>query len=349
MTPKPRLTRILLAASAACLPLCAQTPLFTDGAAFGGSKVFSEGLNPLGNQARVSQAPAGYYFSYVDGDQRAKDNKSILSNAASADPAAASAALAQLGSAPWALRTRAYGFAAIKSSASLALTREELNGIMAHPDLGALPANSSFLDGRRATVDRLSFGGGGPVESGTSWGGGLRIERWAMGQQTAAFSSPGGFGDPDSNLLGATATSVRTLNAAVDLGISMDLANGVRIGATADQINAKRLWDVYLQPQFRVGLQIDLGRTTQVAIEGDVNAAARMPLPEKQQAVAGSLRFAISPAVVFLLGAEQRKIDGNAVTCAGATLQIHTGTMLLSFGFQAGQDRPMKGLTLMVN
>ena len=354
MTPKPLLARIVLVASATCVPLCAQTPLFTDGPAFGGSKVFSEGMNPLANLARVSLAPAGYYFTYVDGDQRAKDNKSILAATASTDPAAASAALSQLGDAPWALRTRAYGFAATKSSTTLALTREELNGIMARTDLnasdlgGSLATNGSFLDGRRATVDRLSLGGGGPVEAGSSWGGGVRFERWAMGQQNFAFSSPGGFGGADSTLLGTTATTVRTLNYALDLGMAMDLADGVRIGATADQLNPKHLWDVYLQPQFRAGLQIDLGRSTKVSLEGDINAAARMPFPDKQQAVVASLRFAISPAAVFILGAEQRKINGSAVTCAGATLQINTGALLLSFGFQAGQDRPMKGLTLMV-
>ena len=354
MTPKPLLTRIVLLASVACVPLCAQTPLFTDGGAFGGSKVFSEGMNPLGNQARVSEAPAGYYFTYVDGDQRAKDNKSILSDAASADPAAASSALNRLANAPWALRTRGYGFAAIKSSATLALTREELNGIMAHTDLRAadlgasLGANGSYLDGRRATVDRLSLGGGGPVDTGMSWGGGLRLERWAKGEQTVNFASQGGFGDPDSSLLGTTATTIRTLNVAVDLGMTMDLADGVRIGATADQLNAKHLWDVYLQPQFRAGLQIDLGHSTKVSVEGDVNAAARMPFPEKQQALVASLRFAISPATVFILGAEQRKIDTTSVTSIGATLQINTSALLLSFGFQAGQDNPMKGLTLMV-
>ena len=63
MTRLPLLSRLIVAASALCVPLLAQTPLFTDGTAFGGSKVFSEGLNPRGNWARTSQAPDGYFFS----------------------------------------------------------------------------------------------------------------------------------------------------------------------------------------------------------------------------------------------------------------------------------------------
>jgi hypothetical protein len=90
MTRTPILLRLLVVSSAACAPLCAQTPLFTDGSTFGGSQVFSEGLNPNGNPARIGQAPAGYYLSFVDGDQRAKDNKSILSTINSSSGSAAS-------------------------------------------------------------------------------------------------------------------------------------------------------------------------------------------------------------------------------------------------------------------
>jgi hypothetical protein len=51
----------------------------------------------------------------------------------------------------------------------------------------------------------------------------------------------------------------------------------------------------------------------------------------------------------FLVGVEQKKIDGVSVTNIGGTLQIRTSSLLLAVGFQAGQDRPMKGGTFMVN
>lgn len=355
MTPKPLLTRIVLAASALSAPLWAETPLFTDGTAFGGSKVFSEGINPLGNSARFKQAPNGYYFTFVDGDQRAKDNKSILGSTATADPSAASSALVQLGNAPWALRTRAYGMAATKDGANLALTREELNGMVAYPDLAnlgaGLGANSSVLDGRRAIVDRLSIGGGGTNQQGstTAVGANLRIERWAMGQLGAGYAFGPGFGSADSDLMGATGTSHSNWNVAMDAGLILEVAQGVRVGITVDQLNPRHLQDVYLQPQFRAGLQLDLGQMAKIDLETDINAVERMPFPVKQQTSAASLRFALSQAATLLVGAEQKKIDGVSTTRGGATLQVRTSSLMLGFGFQAGQDRPMKSMTLMVN
>ena len=357
MTPKPLLARIVVAASAVAAPLWAQTPLFTDGGAFGGSKVFSEGMNPLGNPARTSQAPQGWYFSFLDGDQRAQDNKSILGDTASADPVAASAALDRLNGAPWALRTRAYGIQNIKDSASLCLTREQSNGMLAHPDLdpthlgtAGLAGNTSTLDGRRTTVDRLSLGGGGPVQQGLNLGAQLRIERWAMGRQVAQFGSPGpGFGDPESAQMTFTATSPHTLGYGPDFGLDAELAPGVRVGATLDQLNSRTLWDVHLKPQVRAGLQLDFGQSTKLSLEADLNAVEKMPFPVKQKAAGASLRFALSPSAVLLVGAEQRRIADVATTRGGVTLQLRLASMLIALGFQAGQDRPMKGATLMVN
>jgi hypothetical protein len=357
MTPKPLLARFVLVASAVCAPLCAHTPLFTDGPAFGGSEVFSEGMNPLANSARYGQAPTGYYFTYLDGDQRSKDINSILDNTMSANPAAASAALAQLANSPWALRTRAYGFTALKKGGALGLTREELNGILATPDLAAfnlgsgLAGNQSTLAARRAVVDRLNLGGGGPLEKGstTALGVSLRVERWEMGQTTVPFNPPPAFGGADTNLLGGTGTSAQSWNLALDAGIVLEMAQGVRLGLSADQLNAKHLWDVYLQPQFRAGIQLDLGQQTKLSIEGDINSVERMPLPVKQQSASASLRFALSQAAAFLVGAEQRKLAGVSQTFIGGTLQIRTDSILLSVGFNAGQDRPMKGATFMVN
>jgi len=346
MTAKPLLARIVFVASAVCAPLWAQTPLFTDGPAFGGSKVFSEGMNPLANPARFGQAPTGYYFSFVDGDQRAQDNKSLLAATTGGDPAT----LPALANAPWAQRTRAYGLSSAKNGANLALTREEFNSMLFTPD----PLAPS-MDGRRATVDRLSVGGGGPAQQGstTAMGVNLRVERWAAGEIFQPYNSatPGAlnFASAESDMLNGTGTSNRSWNLALDAGLVLEMAQGVRLGVTADQINPKHLWDVYLQPQFRAGLQLDLGQLAKLSLESDLNSVERMPFPVKQQASAASLRFGVSTAAALLVGVERRKIEDASVTRAGATLQIRTSSLLLAIGFQAGQDRPMKSATLMVN
>jgi hypothetical protein len=359
MTLKPLLVRFALAA-AACVPLAAQTPLGTDGPAFGGSKVFSEGANPLGNPARYSATPAGFYISWVDGDQRAKDNKSILADAASADPAAASAALGRLDGAPWALRTQAFGFIAVKDGSSVGLSRETLNGMAAKVDLApahlgaGLAGNTSTLTGRRARVDRLNIGGGGTMKQGlgTGFGADLRVERWTYGGAEEIYNAAGpgaaAFASAEGDFMGSHATSARSWNLGLDGGMVLEVADGVRFGLTGDQLLPKHLWDVYLQPQFRAGLQLDLGPTARLALEGDLNAAQRMPLPVKQQAASVSLRYRVGPSATLMLGAERRKLGTASVTRAGATLQVRTQAVLMAFGFQAGQDRPLKGATLMV-
>jgi hypothetical protein len=359
MNPKPLLARFALAA-AVCAPLAAQTPLFTDGPAFGGSKVFSEGMNPQGNPACFGAAPSGYYFTYLDGDQRAKDNKSNLADASSADPNAASTALGQLAGAPWALRARSFGFAAIKTGGYFGLSREYLNGMDAAVDLNpahlgsGLAGNTSQLTGRTARVDRLDIGGGGNLEQGstTSLGINLRVERWASGGLVETYNviGPGAaFANAESGLMDSNATAVQSWNLGLDAGMVLELAQGVRLGLAGDQLVPKHLWDVDLQPQFRAGLQLDLGALAKLALEGDLNAVERMPLPVKQQSASASLRFAVGPATTLLLGVERRKVDSTPVTLGGITLQIRASSVLVAVGFQAGQDRPLKGATFMVD
>jgi len=367
MTTHPILSRSALAL-AATMTLAAQTPLFNDGTAFGGSKVFSEGLSPLSNPARFDQSPAGWYLSVVDGDRRSQDNKTILQDTLSTDPVAASAALARLKDSPWALRTRAYGLTMVKEGTNFGYTREEFHSALAAVDLDPthlgtadfLKANTSSLDGRRVIVDRVHFGGG-TLASGTAAGFNLRLERWSMGtvapllnmQPDVQTLLPGQtFPFPysaDDYALGHSRTDRRTLMASFDAGFTTLLADGLRFGVMADQLNAKRLWDVDMKPQYRAALQLDMGPNTQLTLESDINSAMRMPFPVKQQASAASLRYQVSPAVIFLVGAERRKIGDSNTTRVGASLQLRTPTLLLSFGFQAGQDRPLKGLNLMVN
>jgi hypothetical protein len=351
----PRSCRLFLAL-AGILPLAAQTPLFTDGPALGGSKVFSEGMNPLGNAARFDQPLAGWYLTYLDGEQRAADNRSILQDAAGADAALASSALTRLADAPWALRTRAFGFAKAGDASHFSLTREEIHSAMAHPDLdparlgSGLGINGTQVDGRHVRVDRMNFGGGS-MASGVAMGLTFRVEQWSMGR-TAAWRNPlpdqASLAQVDDRLLRGTGPWNKTLTYAIDMGFLAEVAEGLRLGLTADQLNAKRLWDVNLRPQFRAGLQIDLGSRAKLALEGDVNKVERMPFPVKQGSASASLRIATSSAVTLLLGAERRTIGDSSVTRGGITLQVRSSSFAVGVGFYAGQDSPLKGATLMV-
>ena len=336
---------------AGCLPLAAQTPLFTDGPGFGGSKVFSEGRNPLGNPARFDQALPGWYFTYLDGDQRAQNNQTLLLNAPTNDPMA----LANLQNAPWAQRTRSYGAAGVKDSAILSFTHEDLNSIVAVPDVAPgdfLSArNTTVALGRRDAVDRITFGGGGST-SGSGFGLNVRLEQWHNGFQTAALNPTGSqlpWSNLEASLLGMSTTTDKTLTVALDAGFVMELAQGVRVGLTVDQLNEKHLWDIYLQPQVRAGLQIDLGSMAKLSAEADLNAVERMPFPVKQKGASASLTLTASQAVAFVVGAEHRTIGAASVTRAGVTLQLKTPSFLLGIGYQFGQETPLRGAALMVN
>ena len=83
---------------------------------------------------------------------------------------------------------------------------------------------------------------------------------------------------------------------------------------------------------------------------GSIPAAAqRMPFPVNQCTAAISFRIEASQNVVFVLGVEPKKIGDVALTSGGASVKFRTGSLMVGLGFQAGQDKPMKGLTMMVN
>ena len=103
---RPRLAPLCLLAA---LPALAQG--FPDTPEFGGSKVFSLGLNPMGNSARFDQAPAGWYLGTTGGDLKPKDETKALEALAGAmagDSLAYAGALSLLNDTPWALRGRSY-------------------------------------------------------------------------------------------------------------------------------------------------------------------------------------------------------------------------------------------------
>lgn len=358
MTPARLISGLAFSLVLGAGALQAQTPFFNDGTALGGSLVFSEGLNPLANPARFDQPQPQplYGFTYITGDQRSTDNATALKNMAPlfADAQQISNALRQLATSPWGLRTRAYGISMITDTLSTSFTHEELNSVLAAADIrpssldstDALLQNTSTADLRRAKVDRITTGIGS-TSQGLGSGLTFRVEKWAMGEQTAALvPGPGQIPlDSSSDLLGLSNTTDSTVTVAVDFGFTYELAPGVRLGGTVNRLNAKRLWDVEEKPQGRVGLQVDLGTLAALSVESDVNEAMRMPFPVKQRTSSASLRLAANPTVTFLLGGERKKIGESLVTRAGATLQIHFTGWQIALGMQFSKDQPLQGIS----
>ena len=312
-------------------PAGAQAPLLLDGTAFGGSRVFAEGYSPLGSPARFDQPqpqPA-YCLSVVDGDQRSPHNASALT--ALDTPPGTPAQWQRLAEAPWALRHRSIAVAWLTHTANLSASREDLHSVL---------ATGQLLDVRRTTVDRLTAGIGS-TDQGSAMGLSLRAERWRQGGRTQAAGSPDPFAFDE---LSGTTTTL-----ALDLGFGWEPIPGLRLGGTVDRLNQKHLWDVYERPQLRVGVQADLGAALRLAVESDVNAEARMPFPLPQRTAAVSLRIAAGPRATVLLGVERKKIGPASLDSVGVSLRYQFPSILVGFGFQAGQDRPMKGLMMVVN
>ena len=334
------------------IPALAQTPLFLDGTTFGGSKVFSEGVSPLGNPARFDQPqpqPA-VYATYVDGDQRSKNSKAVFDEIGIGGTATAvhPDQLRRLSDSPWALRTRSFGVAYLDKTGNASFTHEDQRSFFAFTDQN--PLGNTRADVRRSAVDRVAVGIGS-LDQGTAIGFSLRLERWKLGTQTQYLNPAGSqlalSGGPnpfDFNDMPKKATT-----AALDFGFTYEMVPGVRLGGTLDRLNQKHLWDVYERPQVRLGMQVDIGSLAQLSAEMDVNDAQRMPFPVNQRTAAVSLRVVANQSVTFVVGAERKKIGAVAIINAGASVQFRTASFLVGLGFQFGQDRPMKGATMVVN
>jgi hypothetical protein len=353
MTPSRLFTALALSVILGRADAWAETPLFNDGTAFGGSQVFSEGLNPLGNAARFDQPQPQplYCFSYVTGDQRSVDNATALKNL---NPQLAtteqiSGALRKLVDSPWGIRTRSYGVAFLADTVNASFTHEEFNSVLVAPDAlstdldstAGLAQNTTRADLRRVKVDRIASGIGS-LAQGVGAGFSFRVEKWNMGTQTAALVPTLGQVPLDGSidLMGFRNTSLST---------TTELAQGVRLGGTLNRLNAKRIWDVQEKPQGRIGLQMDIGTITRLSIESDVNDTMRMPFPVKQRTSAASLRLAANPTLTLIVGAERKKFGDAVVTKAGASLQIHLSEWQVGFGMQFSKDRPLQGISTYVH
>lgn len=335
---------ILLALST--VALSAQAVHFTDGAATGGSMVFSEGLNPRGNSACFPRAIHGFYLSWAEGDQRTKDNRDALKNLA--DPAKVEAALRTLQHDAWAERIRTYGAVWATQNVHTSYTREERTGLWVNSDvtashLGAgISQNTTGAEIRRAVVDRITFGGG-EFNQGTGVGVAVRLERWKFGRSNAFLNQAPKLGILDPISFEQTAHKNTTM--AMDAGFTEDLLPGLRVGLMVDRLMAKRIHDVEEKPQMKVGIQMDLGATVRLTVESDINKAQRLPFPVRQRASSASLQLTPNPFFSLTLGAARRELEGQSLLTGGATFWVNAGGCRLGAGFQYSQDRPMKSFT----
>ncbi len=347
---RTRLITLLALASGA---LSAQAPIFADGAALGGSRVFSEGLNPLGNPARFNKPATGVYLGWAEGDEGSKDTKTALEGFS--NPARFASDLATLADKSWAQRTRSFGLAYSDKGTYGSYTREENTGLMARPDLDpnhlgtGLALNTTTVDVRRTVVDRVCLGAGA-FDQGTGYGISLRVERWKTGQAIAALNpAPDQIPLDGQDLLAYQDTFGKTRNVlTLDLGYIQELVQGIRFGATVDRLLARHFGDVYEGPQARAGFQVDLGATVQLSVDSDINKAMRMPFPVRQRISTASLRMNPNASFTLVIGAERRELEGQALIRGGITLFVHGGGWHIGAGIQASQDRPMKGAALSV-
>ena len=94
--------------------------------------------------------------------------------------------------------------------------------------------------------------------------------------------------------------------------------------------------------------ELDLGATVQLSVDSDINRTMRMPFPVRQRTTTASLRITPGPSTTLILGAERRSMAGESLIRGGATLFVNGRTWHIGAGFQASQDRPMKGAALSV-
>lgn len=355
MSFRTRILCLVLGAAAGAIPAAAQTPLFGDGPAFGGSRSFSEGLNPLANPARPEWALPGIFLGYVDGDQRFANNLDALNRLASVDPAQRAEGLRLAAEAPWAQRTRGYGLSFQERSSNglntLALIRQEVSTAWISAE-GA----GARADLRRGIVDRALYGWSATDNQG-SVGVNTRLERYRLGQD--ALSTQGTLGTrplvATEDPLDYRQTDRMTTTLAFDAGLTLNLSQGIRVAGSVDRLYPRRLWDVYEQIQGRLGLQFDLGSFGQLRVETDTNRTMRFPLALRQKASGASIRIAANPSITLLAGVERREwetpqADGSLrnlnLVKAGATVFFHAEGWHVGFGMQFGNERPLKGGSL---
>ena len=325
----------------AALPASAQS--FADDTPFGGSDVFSMGLNPRANPARFDQVLEGLYLGVDAGDlkPRGAHDAATAMITAEADPSQLPSALMKVQSHPWSQRTRSYGLAwAWTGGVRFGYTHEDLRGTYATPDISV--GNVTF-DARQAVVDRIYVGAGSKAGS-SALGFTLRLERVRFGQESLALTPTPGqspLGDPELPLNGFN-TPQGVTSATLDAGYLLDITDHLHFGLTLDRIAGRSFGDLRENPQGRAGLQMDLSSSWKLSFESDLNGAERLPVPVKRRIQAASLHILLSPAASLSLGAERRRFEGAPQsTVVGAALHLTSNPWVFSFGFRFGDDRPL--------
>ncbi len=326
----------------ACLtllsPLAAQS--FGDGPAFGGSVAFSEGLSLRGNPARYDQAQPGWYLSWEGGDDKARDAKEASDRFALAPSAETLRALSDH---PYAERRQAYGLAlASQGGLYLAFGRDFTTGVRVLGD-ATTPTASQMEVGRMARTRMVM--GAGSMTDGQAYGFSFGVERLETGRllRPLEATTPAGSG------LAYEGTTRTNTALTLGFGAQFTLVQALKLAVAGDRLLPRTFNGVRERPQFRAGLSLDLGPTTALVVESDVNTAQRLPLPVDQRTAAASLRMTFSPALSGKVGAERRTVDGQATTLVGAALTLRSAPLHVTFGFQFGNDRPMKGLAVKVD
>lgn len=341
-----------LAALAAILPASAQGAL--DSPAFGGSRVFSEGVNSLGNPARFDRCLPGWYFGAVDGDLQAKGLTGALE--ALGRGGDASGPLADLAGAPWGTRTTGFGLVLTQAGLHGAIARERWNGLAAAVDLdparlgAGLAQNRTTADLLRADVERVVLGAGS-AEGRSGYGFAVRIERWSLVRRTAALNPLGdqrGLAEGPS-LLDLDGPGEAALDVNLNAGYVAELGRGVRFGVMGDHLVPRTLAGIAQRAQLRAGFMVEVGRSAQVSVEADLNEAARLPLPTPQRSLSGSVRLGFGPTVGLTFGAERRTAGGVATTAAGATLLWKLPALSVGLGFRVSGDAPLRTLLVRVD
>ncbi len=339
----------LLPALLAGAPLAAQS--FGDAPTYGGSLIFSEGLNPLGNSARYDRAGQGFALGYESGDAKPRGftdaSRDLNQGLLGADASLQQRGLQGLHDRPAGLRRTAYGISWIeKGGLVFAYGREETQGFLVNPDTDpthtgsglALNSTQAFL--RHTMVDRvvIGAGGGGGVDQ-PSYGIRLRAEhiRWGASDPTGL-----GFGTSDTFLGGSVPTQRRASVANLDAGYELPIAPNFRLGLTADHLIPHTYWGgVESKAQFRAGAEFALTPSMTVRVESDVNQAERLPLPGKQRSAAASIRMDLG-GTLLQLGAERRTLADQSSTVFGASLFFTFSGTRLGVGLQFGDDRPQR-------
>lgn len=350
-----RSSLLCLLVGAAASPAFAQTPFFCDGPALGGSRAFSEGLNPLSNPAKGENAQTGVFLTFLNGDSRFPDNSDAIGALARPDASSQSRGLSQGLEAPYAQRLRAYAISFQDHSSpqqinSMSLTREEKTTAW----IGALEGLPR-IEQRRALIDRFIASATGSDPQGSA-GISLRLERYRLGvDQLGAAGASGRSLDQFPDPLDYQDTRLTTTVLGFDGGLVFNVTQGFRLAVSADRLYPRRLWDVYEQIQGHVGLQLDLGNMVQLRAETDTNKTQRFPIPLKQRSAGASIKIQASPSFSLLAGLERREwetlqANGNngmlSYVKVGGTLFYHAPGWHLGFGMQFGNDRPLRGASV---